>query len=159
MIRGPLPSCAGETRAPQNPSARGVETAGEREDRGRGRGRGRRSDRKEEERERRRKGGREVRLDLIHGRKGGGVWSLVRRGKSFASSRAPPPSTHAHTHAGHESGVWLCGGLVWLVDRFPSVHHRRLTCAFTGRYRRLGHRLPNIMQRWLSVHGDWRGTA
>lgn len=51
--------------------------------------------------------------------------------------------------------VWLCCRLVRLTDWFTSVHHCRLTCAFTGRYCRLGHCLTNIMQWWLSVHGNF----
>lgn len=52
--------------------------------------------------------------------------------------------------------VWLCGGLVGLADRFTSVHDCWLTCAFTGRRRRLGHCLSNVVQWGLSVHGDWK---
>lgn len=136
MIRGPLPSCAGDDQPPQNPSTHD-ETAGEREDE------------VEEEKEEKKKG-RKVCLDPIHRRKR--VWSLL--GKSPASIVFPPP----HTHTLCTGQLWLCGGLVGLADRFTSIHHRRLTCAFTGRYRRLGHCLSNIMQRWLSVHGNWWST-
>lgn len=45
MIRGPLPSCAGETQPPQNPSFH-VETAGEREDEAEKEGGGAREERK-----------------------------------------------------------------------------------------------------------------
>lgn len=137
MIRGPLPSCAGETQPPQNPSTH-VETAGEREDK---------AEKEEDEQE---KKGREVCLDLIHRRKR--VGSLV--GKSPASVTSPPPP-HTHTHTLGTGQVWLCGGLVGLADGFTSVHHCWLTCAFTGRYCRLGYCLSNIMQRWLSVHGNF----
>ena len=55
--------------------------------------------------------------------------------------------------------VWLCGGFVGLADRFTSVHDCWLTCAFTGRRRRLGHCLTNVVQWGLSVHGDWKSKA
>ena len=117
---------------------------------GGGRGRGRRS-------KRRKKEGRERGLPGSDPQKKEGLESSRGGKKSPASVTFPPPSSHTHTgtHTHRATGqVWLCGGLVGLADGFASVHYCRLTCAFTGRYRRLGHRLSNIMQRWLSVHGD-----
>lgn len=140
MIRGPLPSCAGDTQPPQNPSTH-AEIAGDNED-----------EAEKEEEEEQEKKGRNVRLDLIHRRKEG----LESSREKPCLLRAPPSSTHTHTYTLDTGHVWLCGGLVWLANRFTSIHHRWLTCAFTGRYCRFGHCLSNIMQRWLSVHGNWR---
>lgn len=99
--------------------------------------RGRRS------REEKRKGGRFAWIWSAEEKR---AWSLVKRSLCLPPSRTRTLGTLQ---------VWLCGGLVRLADRFTSIHHRRLTCAFTGRYRRLGHRLTYIMQRWLSVHGNF----
>ena len=96
--------------------------------------------REEEERENK---GKEVRLDVIQWKKR--VWSPCLR-------HIPPLNIHTLDTA----RVWLCVSFVGLADRFASVHHCRLTCAFTGRYRCFGHCLSYIMQRWLSVHGNWR---
>lgn len=69
-----------------------------------------------------------------------------------------PPSP-AQGRAGRWSEAGLCGGLVRLAYGFTSVHHRRLTCAFTGGRGHLGHQgLSNVVQRWLSVHGHWGGA-
>lgn len=100
---------------------------------------------------------------VIHGRKR--VQSLP--GKKIPSRFYNHTHTHtqAHTHTNvhlHTLGTgqrWLCVGLVRLADRFTSVHNGWLTCAFTGGYRHLGNRLSHIVQRWLSVHGDWRNRT
>ena len=104
MIRGPLPSCAGETQPPQNPSAR-VGTAGER-------GRGQRKRKEEQEKKK-------------EGREGGLPGSDPQKKEGLESSRggekALPPSrsllTHTHTHTGHWSGVamWRACRACWRV--------------------------------------------
>lgn len=110
------------------------------------------------------KGGRGWRKRSTKKGRGGFCLDLVPRRKEGLESSLrhsppppfPPPRAHTHTHV-LGTGAGLCGRLVGLAYRFTSVHHRRLTCAFTGRRRRLGHRLSNVVQRWLSVHGNWRG--
>lgn len=80
---------------------------------------------------------------------------LEKNKKTLPPLHSSPP---AHALPPGTGQVWLCGWFVGLADRFASVHHHWLACAFTGRHGRLGHRLSDVVKRWLSVHGDWRET-
>lgn len=108
MIRGPLPSCAGETQPPQNPSAR-VGTAGER-------GRGQRKRKEEQEKK---KEGREGGLPGSDPQKKEGLESSRGGKKALPPSRSlPPPHTHTHTHR----ALVRCGyvaGLSGLLTGLP----------------------------------------
>ena len=78
--------------------------------------------------------------------RGGGRWGRgrTRCGGSWGSGGG-----------GSRSGGRCCGsGGVGFADWLSPVHYSRLVCAFAGRDAGRLRRLPNVMQRWLSIHSN-----